>query len=112
MTQPAHLERALLEFYKLDENIRVATVLVFVEIARCEPQGTTVKALMDRLGLAQPAVNRAILRLSSRGSESHAVGDPLGIVSIFQDPEETRRHLVTLSAKGRTLCERIGLSLK
>jgi DNA-binding MarR family transcriptional regulator len=85
------------------ENLRVATVRVFLFIAT-KPMGTTAKMIAKELKLEQPAVNRALLRLSSRGSKiSHSVGDPMGLVELHRDPDETRRHLAKLSLKGKRL---------
>lgn len=84
---------------ELDENLRVSTARVLIEIAM-NPKGVTARHLAEATQLQQPAVNRAVLRLGSRPSSSHSVGENLGLITTVQDPEETRRHLYTLSEKG------------
>lgn len=101
--------KALHVFGALDENLRVATAMVFLIIAQ-NPAGVTARTIGERTGLTQPAVNRAVLRLGSRKSESHSVGQALGWIHTLVDPEETRRHLFTLSPEGKKVLKMAGMS--
>lgn len=111
MKQNEQLVRFLAQLNALDENLRVATMLVFFIIAS-RPQGVTVRELEQATGLAQPAVNRAVLRLGSRKSQSASVGDALGLISTYPDPEESRRHLYRLNEKGEKFVSQVLLGLK
>lgn len=104
--------QALQGLYNLDANIRVATALVLLEIARQTPKGgCTVRHLCKELHMTQPAVSRAVLRLGTRGSNSsHEVGEPLGLISAVMDPEETRRHLLALNTKGKSFLAEVGIN--
>lgn len=96
---PAEFELLL----NAEPNLRLSTVCVFLEIAYAHPHGITSKELCKRLKLAQPAVSRAVLRLSSTGSPAHSVGAPLGWIQGQRDPHETRRMIYFLTPLGEGL---------
>jgi DNA-binding MarR family transcriptional regulator len=91
-----------------DENLRVATALLFFEIGRAGQKGVTVRELMDATGMPQASVSRHMHRLSAKPSDSQHVGEALGLVEMRPDPEEGRRNRIVLSPAGKELMARVG----
>ncbi len=92
------LLRAINVIRTIDETIPIQQVALFLEIAINE--GQTLSELQARIGLASSSTSRGVYALSAhtiRGKQG------LGLIDNPIDPNERRRKLHVLTAKGRRL---------
>lgn len=91
-----------------NRDIGLMGVIVFLYI--CENEGMSVKELAYHCGASDASISRSIqaLRLptSRSGKASHN-----GLVHVFQNPDDGRRHLVFLTEHGQRLRDEIGALL-
>jgi DNA-binding MarR family transcriptional regulator len=94
----AVIARALEAFRARDPDLPIQYALSFLAIARNE--GSSIRALAERLGIAQSSASRNVAALSLW----HSFGKPgLDLVEAQEDPRERRRKVVILTDKGRAL---------
>lgn len=90
---------------KIDPEFPLQYMICLTEISLEE--GLSVTTLADKTGLALSTVSRIIGALSQYRQN----GQPYGLVEIRIPPEERRRKELYLTAKGRSLLQRIYKSL-
>ena len=87
---------------EIDDSMPIQTLSVLLEIARREPIGIT--KLSEHVGLAQSSASRNVAALSAR----HWLKRPgLCLVQLENDPQDIRKKMVTLTAKGRKAIEQL-----
>ena len=94
------LARALGVFAPLNPtHLYVHFVQVFLEVASADGP-VTFRELEDALSLTNSAISRTVMALG----QTNRRGDPgYDLLKVDADPEEGRRFIVTLTAKGRAL---------
>jgi len=94
-------------FRELDPDMPIQYALSFLTLAR--NPGLSIRDLADRLGVAQSSASRNVAALSAWHSFRKPGHD---LVVAQEDPRERRRKVVTLTAKGEALLERIAAVLE
>ena len=61
----------------------------------------TYRELEEKFGLSNAAVSRSVCSLSEVAK--HKVSNPLGLLDVFPDPDEGRRHMIKLTSRGEAL---------
>jgi len=89
-------------FRALDPDMPIQYALSFLTLARHE--GMSLRELSDRLGIAQSSASRNVAALSEWQAFRRPGHD---LVRAEEDPRERRRKVVRLTAKGRTLADRL-----
>lgn len=101
------LIEVLEEFRRLDPDMPIQYALSFLTIARNE--GISIRELAERLDVAQSSASRNVAALS----EWHSFRKPgHDLVTSREDPRERRRKIVTLTARGRELLDRLDALLR
>lgn len=96
MTTLISFYRAIEEMRKLDPELPLQTVAVFVAVA-LKP-GITMKDLGPLVGLSQASISRNVAALA----KTHRLDKPgLDLLIAREDPVERRRKIVELTPKGR-----------
>lgn len=99
----AQLARALAAFSAQEPtHLYLHTVQVFLEIA------SRGKCTYEEIGEALNLTNSSVSRVVNAIGQTHRSGRPgYGWVETFPDPDEGRRYLVALTAKGEALARLI-----
>jgi DNA-binding MarR family transcriptional regulator len=93
------LARAVDQFAVLDPtHLPAHFIQVFLAVASDGP--CTFRVIEDRLSLSNSAVSRTINALGATNRKGHPGFD---LVTVERDPQEGRRFLVMLTAKGKAL---------
>ena len=92
------------ELRKLDAEMPIQTAAAYLEVANRE--GQTMSEIAKTLGLAQSSCSRNISALSKRHRHGKA---GLDLVIATEDPDERRRKIVRLTAKGKRVLKTIEL---
>lgn len=90
------------EFRKIDPEMRLQMVATFMTVANEE--GITMKELGARLGISQSSCSRNVAALA----QQHWLNKPgHDLLIATEDPDERRRKILKLTAKGRRVAEAI-----
>ena len=86
------------EIRKFDSHMESQTIAVFFYVCLYGgADGVSMQTISEKLDLAQSTVSRNCYKLGDRTRD----GIGIGLLQSFEDPEERRRKLVRISAKGR-----------
>ena len=86
------------EMRKFDSHMESQTIAVFFYVCLYSgADGVSMQTISEKLDLAQSTVSRNCYKLGDRTRD----GIGIGLLQSFEDPEERRRKLVRISAKGR-----------
>jgi DNA-binding MarR family transcriptional regulator len=97
------LERALAAFSVLSPtSLPVHHAQVFLFVARHGP--CSYEALEEALALSNSTVSRTVHALGDQHRKGY---DGYGLLELARDPEEGRRYLVSLTAKGKALLRQL-----
>jgi DNA-binding MarR family transcriptional regulator len=88
------------EMRKIDSTMPIQTFLVFLIIA--SEEGLTLSEIAQRAGLSQSSASRNFAALSVVSKSSNK---GLGLITTKEDPEERRRKIARLTAKGKRLSD-------
>ena len=99
----SRLEAVLRVFGALDPGkLPLHHIQVFLLVAR---EGScTYRFLEEELNLTNASVSRSVTGLSAHANHRQ---EPLGLLELYRDPEEGRRHRVRLTAKGKAIVKAI-----
>ena len=93
-----NLLKIIEEMRKFDSHMESQTIAVFFYVGEYGgADGIAMQTIADKLDLAQSTVSRNCYKLGDRTRD----GIGIGLLQSFEDPEERRRKLVRISAKGR-----------
>lgn len=92
------LQRLSLHLFRLDPDLTISRILVFILIAR-KSDGCLVRELMEATGLNQSTIARIIALLSDKPQRGEKTG--LEWVRMDPDPSDPRRVIVSVTAKGK-----------
>ena len=86
------------EMRKFDSHMESQTIAVFFYVCLYSgADGVSMQTISQKLDIAQSSVSRNCYKLGDRTRD----GIGIGLLQSFEDPEERRRKLVRLTAKGR-----------
>ena len=86
------------EIRKFDSHMESQTIAVFFYVCLYGgADGVSMQTISQKLDIAQSSVSRNCYKLGDRTRD----GIGIGLLQSFKDPEEGRRKLVRLTAKGR-----------
>ena len=86
------------EIRKFDSHMESQTIAVFFYVCLYSgADGVSMQTISQKLDIAQSSVSRNCYKLGDRTRD----GIGIGLLQSFEDPEERRRKLVRLTAKGR-----------
>lgn len=86
------------EMRKFDSHMESQSIAVFFYVCLYSgADGVSMQTIAQKLDLAQSTVSRNCYKL---GDKTRG-GNGIGLLQTFEDPEERRRKLVRLTAKGR-----------
>ena len=88
------------EIRKFDSHMESQTIAVFFYVCLYGGvDGVSMQTISQKLDIAQSSVSRNCYKLGDRTRD----GIGIGLLQSFKDPEEGRRKLVRLTAKGRRI---------
>ena len=83
---------------KFDSHMESQTIAVFFYVCLYSgADGVSMQTISQKLDIAQSSVSRNCYKLGDKTRD----GIGIGLLQSFEDPEERRRKLVRLTAKGR-----------
>jgi DNA-binding MarR family transcriptional regulator len=86
------------EMRKFDSHMESQTIAVFFYVCLYSgADGVSMQTISQKLDIAQSSVSRNCYKLGDKTRD----GIGIGLLQSFEDPEERRRKLVRLTAKGR-----------
>ena len=86
------------EMRKFDSHMESQTIAVFFYVCLYSgADGVSLQTISQKLDIAPSSVSRNCYKLGDRTRD----GIGIGLLQSFEDPEERRRKLVRLTAKGR-----------
>jgi DNA-binding MarR family transcriptional regulator len=98
MISGLNLLKIIEEMRKFDSHMESQTIAVFFYVCLYSgADGVSMQTISEKLDLAQSSVSRNCYKLGDRTRD----GIGIGLLQSFEDPEERRRKLVRLTAKGR-----------
>ena len=99
----SRLEAALRVFGVLDPGkLPLHHIQIFLLVAR---EGScTYRFLEEELSLTNASVSRSV---TGQTTEANHRKEPLGLLELYRDPAEGRRHRVRLTAKGKAVVKAI-----
>ena len=98
MSKGKNLLTIIEEIRKFDSHMESQTIAVFFYVCLYSgADGVSMQTISEKLDLAQSSVSRNCYKLGDRTRD----GIGIGLLQSFEDPEERRRKLVRLTAKGR-----------
>ena len=98
MMNGLNLLKIIEEMRKFDSHMESQTIAVFFYVCLYGgADGVSMQTISEKLDLAQSTVSRNCYKLGDRTRD----GIGIGLLQSFEDPEERRRKLVRLTAKGR-----------
>ena len=93
-----NLLKIIEEMRKFDSHMESQTIAVFFYVCLYSgADGVSMQTISQKLDIAQSSVSRNCYKLGDRTRD----GIGIGLLQSFEDPEERRRKLVRLTAKGR-----------
>jgi len=93
-----NLLKIIEEMRKFDSHMESQTIAVFFYVSLYgDKDGVSMQTISTKLGIAQSSVSRNCYKLSDKTRG----GLGIGLLQAFEDPDERRRKLVRLTAKGR-----------
>jgi|TARA_R110000787_G_scaffold56519_1_gene129818 DNA-binding MarR family transcriptional regulator len=98
MINGLNLLKIIEEMRKFDSHMESQTIAVFFYVCLYSgADGVSMQTISQKLDIAQSSVSRNCYKLGDRTRD----GIGIGLLQSFEDPEERRRKLVRLTAKGR-----------
>ena len=98
MINGLNLLKIIEEMRKFDSHMESQTIAVFFYVCLYSgADGVSMQTISEKLDLAQSSVSRNCYKLGDRTRD----GIGIGLLQSFEVPEERRRKLVRLTAKGR-----------
>ena len=98
MINGLNLLKIIEEMRKFDSHMESQTIAVFFYVCLYSgADGVSMQTISQKLDIAQSSVSRNCYKLGDRTRD----GIGIGLLQSFKDPEEGRRKLVRLTAKGR-----------
>ena len=98
MSKGKNLLTIIEEIRKFDSHMESQTIAVFFYVCLYSgADGVSMQTISQKLDIAQSSVSRNCYKLGDRTRD----GIGIGLLQSFEDPEERRRKLVRLTAKGR-----------
>ena len=98
MMNGLNLLKIIEEMRKFDSHMESQTIAVFFYVCLYSgADGVSMQTISQKLDIAQSSVSRNCYKLGDRTRD----GIGIGLLQSFEDPEERRRKLVRLTAKGR-----------
>ena len=98
MMNGLNLLKIIEEMRKFDSHMESQTIAVFFYVCLYGGvDGVSMQTISQKLDIAQSSVSRNCYKLGDRTRD----GIGIGLLQSFEDPEERRRKLVRLTAKGR-----------
>ena len=98
MINGLNLLKIIEEMRKFDSHMESQTIAVFFYVCLYSgADGVSMQTISQKLDIAQSSVSRNCYKLGDRTRD----GIGIGLLQSFEDPEERRRKLVRISAKGR-----------
>ena len=98
MINGLNLLKIIEEMRKFDSHMESQTIAVFFYVCLYSgADGVSMQTISQKLDIAQSSVSRNCYKLGDKTRD----GIGIGLLQSFEDPEERRRKLVRLTAKGR-----------
>jgi len=98
MMNGLNLLKIIEEMRKFDSHMESQTIAVFFYVCLYSgADGVSMQTISQKLDIAQSSVSRNCYKLGDKTRD----GIGIGLLQSFEDPEERRRKLVRLTAKGR-----------
>ena len=98
MSKGKNLLTIIEEIRKFDSHMESQTIAVFFYVCLYSGvDGVSMQTISQKLDIAQSSVSRNCYKLGDKTRD----GIGIGLLQSFKDPEEGRRKLVCLTAKGR-----------
>jgi len=96
--QTLNLLKIIEEMRKFDPHMESQSIAVFFYVCHYGgADGISMQSISENLDLAQSTISRNCYKLGDKTGK----GIGIGLLQSFEDPEERRRKLVRLTAKGR-----------
>jgi DNA-binding MarR family transcriptional regulator len=111
------LELLFSELRAIESDFPASYAATLVYVAKCAEAGTnpTLSDIADNVGIARPAMSRAVLAMSERrgrGEVRAGTRKALGLLERLMDAQDYRMVRVRLTPKGKGLANRMALLAK